>query len=1025
MPNNSKVLTAKVKVDTSGAEKKLARLASLIKGINQVSTKSSGVGGLEQGIDKAALAAERLREATAKASLAEEKLAQAKQRTADIADKKLKQEEAAIDRQLKKEDDALKRKVAASFKKMQQEEAAYQKQLQREEALKQKELERERIRQQSLNTLGEGDRAAQKIASTMDRIAREEYEAWWAASLNRAELEKSHPILARISNAWNTIDSKIRQTISGNTRITSAYNTVTSKVQGIVNKVKQWWSNQTKVTSATRGTNNILGSVWSKLKGIAATYLGIMGAKAMINTSDTITSAKNKLNYVNAAQLGSAGYTAGGSEYSNATINATAESMDKMYNSSQRVRMGYDDMMSNVSKSMVLAGDAFGDSIDNAIRFQEIMAEAYAVGGASAQEMASSMYQMIQALGAGALAGDELKSVREGAALAYQKIEEFVQGLYETDESLKDLASQGKVTSDMVVAAVMTAGDELDEAFERTAITFEGAWTQIKNAAIKAFEPVQEKLSKILNDLVDNGLIEKMEKSFTTFSNTLCWALDKVTPAIHWIADNWEWLQWVVIGVIGVIIVYMNRWWLKAVWIIGKWVLKIVWLTVKTVATVLVRVAAYMLEHLWLLVILATVVALIAIFVDWKNGGIDTCTAIQEALLAVAIGIALIGVITGSTSLIIIAIVIALVALIFWKLSEILGGFYWLKAGIGNVWDWIKIAGSACAAWISTAFNNTVNKVVACFMGLSAAARQIGPAISKTFKWIGDKIKYWIGEAIVWCAQKMAELLGSINFGGWAPLGVEILPAFNSSEVFAGAINSLKSITNDADNPGSLGKVWSGVKTAYDAGKQAWLDTHVTKTAQEAWDEEWAKYDPKDLDAAYEEGFQKGEEIKKKLNDWGEQFQTGLGWSDLLNLLGGGDTPPNNEDLTTDALREEMLMRKKLEGDDDNSNKSNGWKIPSNEELLAGIDDLKDGVGGIGSDTGSIAKSMDLAEEDLKYLRALAEKEWKKEYTTASITVDMSNFNTINKDGDLDGIVTKLRDKLYEEMNSLADGVYA
>ena len=68
---------------------------------------------------------------------------------------------------------------------------------------------------------------------------------------------------------------------------------------------------------------------------------------------------------------------------------------------------------------------------------------------------------------------------------------------------------------------------------------------------------------------------------------------------------------------------------------------------------------------------------------------------------------------------------------------------------------------------------------------------------------------------------------------------------------------------------------------------------------------------------------------------------------------------------------------------------------------------------------------MDLAEEDLKFLRELAEKEWKKEYTTASITVDMSNFNTINKDGDLDGIVTKLRDKLYEEMNSLADGVYA
>ena len=87
MPNNGKVLTAKVKVDTSDAEKKLARLASRIKGINKATAKSFGKKGLEQGVDKALLATERLRAATAKASLAEEKLAQAKLRTAYITNK--------------------------------------------------------------------------------------------------------------------------------------------------------------------------------------------------------------------------------------------------------------------------------------------------------------------------------------------------------------------------------------------------------------------------------------------------------------------------------------------------------------------------------------------------------------------------------------------------------------------------------------------------------------------------------------------------------------------------------------------------------------------------------------------------------------------------------------------------------------------------------------------------------------------------------------------------------------------------
>ena len=67
---------------------------------------------------------------------------------------------------------------------------------------------------------------------------------------------------------------------------------------------------------------------------------------------------------------------------------------------------------------------------------------------------------------------------------------------------------------------------------------------------------------------------------------------------------------------------------------------------------------------------------------------------------------------------------------------------------------------------------------------------------------------------------------------------------------------------------------------------------------------------------------------------------------------------------------------------------------------------------------------MDLADEDLEYLRKLAESEWKKEFTTATIQVDMSNYNNINGMDDLDGIATRLADKLYEEMDAVANGVY-
>ena len=175
-----------------------------------------------------------------------------------------------------------------------------------------------------------------------------------------------------------------------------------SKTTGIVAKVREWLSAQRQVHQSAKSTNSVFGAIGNKLKWLASTYLGVMGIKAVTGTSDIITSAENRLNNL-----------AGGNP------EQTAKTMDKIYSASQRARSGYTEMMANVSKTMTLAGDAFGGSIDNAIRFQEIMAKSYTIGGASAAEQASSMYQLVQALGSGILQGDELRSVREGAPIAY------------------------------------------------------------------------------------------------------------------------------------------------------------------------------------------------------------------------------------------------------------------------------------------------------------------------------------------------------------------------------------------------------------------------------------------------------------------------------------------------------------------------------------------------------------------------------------------------------------------------------
>lgn len=80
-------------------------------------------------------------------------------------------------------------------------------------------------------------------------------------------------------------------------------------------------------------------------------------------------------------------------------------------------------------------------------------------------------------------------------------------------------------------------------------------------------------------------------------------------------------------------------------------------------------------------------------------------------------------------------------------------------------------------------------------------------------------------------------------------------------------------------------------------------------------------------------------------------------------------------------------------------------------------------IGDIAGNTSSIADSMDITEEDLKYLRDIAERETVNRFTTAEINVDMSGMqNTVNNDGDLDGFIFGLTDAVTEACNIMAEG---
>lgn len=105
--------------------------------------------------------------------------------------------------------------------------------------------------------------------------------------------------------------------------------------------------------------------------------------------------------------------------------------------------------------------------------------------------------------------------------------------------------------------------------------------------------------------------------------------------------------------------------------------------------------------------------------------------------------------------------------------------------------------------------------------------------------------------------------------------------------------------------------------------------------------------------------------------------------------------------------------------------------IPNVGDYTSGFNDaiansgIGDSIGNIDDNTGKIKDSLDVTEEDLKYLRDIAEQEAINRFTTAEINVDMSGMqNTVNSGDDIDGFMTKLTDSVNEAVDNMTEGVH-
>ena len=188
-----------------------------------------------------------------------------------------------------------------------------------------------------------------------------------------------------------------------------------------------------------------------------------------------------------------------------------------------------------------------GKNTDEINKVTSSFTKALQLGGASAEEAAAAIKQFGQAMGSGALKGDEFNSIAEASPTLMRY---FADGLGVPIGKLKELGGQSKLTAEAVSGALLKMSDQIDKDFTQMPVTVGKAFTDLKtemsllvaefNEAAGATGGMSQGLEKIADwikdnrsDIVEFGL--DVYRSFQLMGTAVIWlglAVDNVFTAI-------------------------------------------------------------------------------------------------------------------------------------------------------------------------------------------------------------------------------------------------------------------------------------------------------------------------------------------------------------------------------------------------------------------------------------------------------------------------------------------------------------
>ncbi|HBZ3609768.1 TPA: tape measure protein [Klebsiella pneumoniae] len=216
--------------------------------------------------------------------------------------------------------------------------------------------------------------------------------------------------------------------------------------------------------STTRAVNNTERSM-SSLSGVAVALAAALSVKQVSEYADAWATVNNKL---------------ANSLRPNEQL---ADVTERVFNITQQTRSSLDATASLYAR-LERATRQYGTSADDLAKLTTIINQGFVVSGATAQEAENAIIQLSQGLASGALRGEEFNSVNEqGNRLIVALADSMGVSIGE----MRNMAAQGKLTTDVVVNGLLSQGAVIGKEFTNTTTTISQALQVAGNNVTKFF----------------------------------------------------------------------------------------------------------------------------------------------------------------------------------------------------------------------------------------------------------------------------------------------------------------------------------------------------------------------------------------------------------------------------------------------------------------------------------------------------------------------------------------------------------